>query len=156
MSVGRLPAAIAALLLAFSPFFVGVFPNGFASDATGNSLLTDSPALTLILLAFWLLLRALDRQSPPRFAWAGLALALSILMRFGTLPSVGMLFLLPLTAKQRWKALMACGAGLLVGLSPYLIWSRLRFGTFFLRCKLAGLTLRARRNRSFFTSAIPP
>jgi asparagine N-glycosylation enzyme membrane subunit Stt3 len=44
MSVGRLPAAIAALLLAFSPFFVGVFPNGFASDATGNSLLTDSPA----------------------------------------------------------------------------------------------------------------
>jgi 4-amino-4-deoxy-L-arabinose transferase-like glycosyltransferase len=131
MSVGRLPAAIAALLLAFSPFFVGVFPNGFASDATGNSLLTDSPALTLVLLAFWLLLRALDRQSPPGFAWAGLALALSILMRFGTLPSVGMLFLLPLTAKQRWKALMACGAGLLVGLSPYLIWSRLRFGTFF-------------------------
>jgi 4-amino-4-deoxy-L-arabinose transferase-like glycosyltransferase len=131
MSVGRLPAAIAALLLAFSPFFVGVFPNGFASDATGNSLLTDSPALTLVLLAFWLLLRALDRQSTPRFAWAGLALALSILMRFGTLPSVGMLFLLPLAAKQRWKALMACGAGLLVGLSPYLIWSRLSFGTFF-------------------------
>jgi 4-amino-4-deoxy-L-arabinose transferase-like glycosyltransferase len=131
MSVGRLPAAIAALLLAFSPFFVGVFPNGFASDATGNSLLTDSPALTLVLLAFWLLLRALDRQSTPRFAWAGLALALSILMRFGTLPSVGMLFLLPLAAKQRWKALMACGVGLLVGLSPYLIWSRLIFGAFF-------------------------
>ena len=130
MSVGRLEAAIAALLLAFSPFFVGVFPNGFASDDTGNSLLTDSPALTLVLLAFWLLLRALDRDNIPGFALAGVVLALSILMRFGTLPSVGVLFLLPLAANRRWKALMACGAGLLVGLAPYLIWSRLAFGTF--------------------------
>ena len=131
LSVGRLPATIAALLLAFSPFFVGVFPNGFDSDDTGNSLLTDSPALTLVLLAFWLLLRALHLPSTSHFAWAGLALALSILMRFGSLPTVGLLFLLPLAAKQRWKALMACGAGLLVGLAPYLIWSRLRFGAFF-------------------------
>ncbi len=131
LSVGRLPAAIAALLLAFSPFFVGIFPDGFTSDDTGNSLLTDSPALTLLLLAFWLLLRALDRPSTPRFAWAGLVLALSILMRFGTLPSVGMLFLLPLAANRRWKALIACGAGLLVGLAPYLLWSRLHFGAFF-------------------------
>ncbi len=130
LSVGRLPAAIAALFLAFSPFFVGIFPQGFASDDTGNSLLTDSPALTLLLLAFWLLLRALHRQTSPRFAWAGLVLALSILMRFGTLPSVGVLFLLPLAAKRRWKALIACGAGLLAGLAPYLIWSRLSFGTF--------------------------
>ncbi len=131
LSVGRLPATIAALLLAFSPFFVGVFPDGFASDATGNSLLTDSPALTLVLLAFWLLLRALERESAPRFAWAGLVLALSILMRFGTLPSVGMLFLLPLAAKRRWKALMSCGAGFLVGMVPYLVWSRVNYGAFF-------------------------
>ena len=131
LSVGRMPAVIAALLLAFSPFFVGIFPAGFVSDDTGNSLLTDSPALTLLLLAFWLLLRALNRESSPRFAWAGFVLALSILMRFGSLPSVGMLFVLPLAAKRRWKALMACGAGLLAGLAPYLLWSRLRFGGFF-------------------------
>jgi len=131
LSVGRLPAAIAALLLAFSPFFVGVFPHGFASDDTGNSLLTDSPALTLLLIAFWLLLRALDRPSAPRFAWAGLTLALSILMRFGTLPIVGILLFLPLTAKRGWKALISCGVGLLVGLAPYLLWSRLSFGAFF-------------------------
>jgi hypothetical protein len=42
-----------------------------------------------------------------------------------------MLFVLPLAAKRRWKALMACGAGLLAGLAPYLLWSRLRFGGFF-------------------------
>jgi 4-amino-4-deoxy-L-arabinose transferase-like glycosyltransferase len=131
LSVGRLPAAIAALLLAFSPFFVGIFPEGFLSDDTGNSLLTDSPALTLLLLAFWLLLRALDRQSARRFAWAGFVLALAILMRFGSLPSVGMLLLLPVAAKQRWKALMACGGGLLAGLGPYLLWSRVHFGEFF-------------------------
>jgi 4-amino-4-deoxy-L-arabinose transferase-like glycosyltransferase len=131
LSVGRLAAAIAALLLAFSPFFVGVLPDGFASDDTGNSLLTDSPALTLLLLAFWLLLRALHHQTSPRFAWAGLVLTLSILMRFGTLPSVCVLLLLPLSAKRPWMALIACGAGLVAGLAPYLLWSRLSFGAFF-------------------------
>ena len=67
-----------------------------------------------------------------------------------------MLFLLPLAAKQRWKALMACGAGLLVGLSPYLIWSHLRFGTFFFTLQAGWTHVEARRNRPFFTSAIPP
>jgi 4-amino-4-deoxy-L-arabinose transferase-like glycosyltransferase len=128
---GRLPAAIAALLLAFSPFFIGIFPDGFVSDNTGNSLLTDSPALTFILLALWLLLRALDGESAVRFAGAGLALAATILMRFGSLPSVCILLLLPLAAKRRSKALMACGAGLIIGLAPYLCWSRLHFGSFF-------------------------
>ena len=49
MIVGRAAAAIAALLLAFTPFFVSVFPpvsSGFVSFPTGHSLLTDSPALT--------------------------------------------------------------------------------------------------------------
>jgi 4-amino-4-deoxy-L-arabinose transferase-like glycosyltransferase len=131
LSVGRLPAAISASLLAFSPFFVGVFPVGFVSDDTGNSLLTDSPALTLVSLAFWLLLRALHRETVLRFAWAGFVLALSILMRFGSIPSVGVLFLVPLAAKHRWKAFTACCAGLLAGLAPYLLWSRLSFGGFF-------------------------
>jgi len=68
LSVGRLPAVIAALLLTFSPFFVGVFPAGFVSDDTGNSVPTDSPALTLVSLAFWLMLRALNRETALRFA----------------------------------------------------------------------------------------
>ncbi len=131
LAVGCVPAAIAAVLLAFSPFFVGVFPRGFTSDATGNGLLTDSPALTLVLLAFWLLLRALERQSALRFACGGLALAAAMLMRFGSLPSVGILFLLPLAATRRSRALVACGAGFAIGMAPYLLWSRLRFGGFF-------------------------
>jgi hypothetical protein len=129
--VGALPAAIASLLLAFGPFFVGVFPSGFDSDDTGNSLLTDSPALTLVLLALWLMLRALDVPKLSRFAMAGFAVSLAILMRWGSIPSVGLVCLLPLMATKRWKAIMATAAGLLVGLAPYLLWSRMTYGGFF-------------------------
>lgn len=59
----RAAAALASVLLACLPFFVGVF-----SDATGNTLLSDGPALTLLLLSFWLLLRALHKQTDLRFA----------------------------------------------------------------------------------------
>lgn len=128
--VGRIAAAIASLLLAFSPFFVGVFPAGFVSDNTGNSLLSDSPALTIILLAFWLLLRALHHQSDLRFACAGFVLALAVLMRFASLSSISVLSLLIFGADRWWRAALACGAGFFAGLGPYLFWSRMRYGGF--------------------------
>jgi 4-amino-4-deoxy-L-arabinose transferase-like glycosyltransferase len=128
---GRIPAAIASLLLAFSPFFAGVFPTGFESTATGNSLLTDSPSLTLILLSFWLLLCALRKQTDIRFACAGFVLALAVLMRFASLPSAGVLSLLVFGADLWWRSALAYGAGLFVGIAPYLFWSRLRYGGFF-------------------------
>jgi 4-amino-4-deoxy-L-arabinose transferase-like glycosyltransferase len=131
MIAGRIPAAIAALLLAFSPFFVGVFPTGFVSDDTGNSLLSDSPALTLILLSFWLLLRAIRKQTHLRFACVGFVLALTVLMRFASLSSVGVLSLLVFAADRYWRAALACAAGFAVGIGPYLFWSRLRYGGFF-------------------------
>ena len=127
---GRVPAAIAAMLLAFTPFFVGIFPPGFVSDDTGNSLLSDSPALTLIVLAFWLLLRALRQQTGWRFACAGFVLALAVLMRFASLSSVGVLALLVFLADRWWRAALACGAGMAAGMGPYLCWSRWRYGGF--------------------------
>lgn len=139
---GKLPAFLAALLLAFSPFLVGVFPDaattGFVTDVTGHSLLSDCPALTCILLAYWLLLRALERESahesaresPLRFALAGFALALAILMRFGSLSSVGMLSLLVLLAHRKFPAILATFLGFAAGMGPYLLWSRLTYGTF--------------------------
>jgi Dolichyl-phosphate-mannose-protein mannosyltransferase/Alg9-like mannosyltransferase family len=129
--VGELPSALASLLLAFGPFFVGVFPAGFDSDDTGNSLLTDSPALTLVLLCLWLMLRALENQGLRRFALAGFGLSLAILMRFGSIPSVGILYLLPVIAKERWRALLATSLGLMVGLGPYLLWSQVTYGGYF-------------------------
>jgi 4-amino-4-deoxy-L-arabinose transferase-like glycosyltransferase len=120
MMAGRAAAAMAALLIGFAPFFVN----------EGHSLLTDAPALSLIALSFWLLLRALERQTDARFAAAGFALAMCVLMRFGSLSSVGVLGLLALMADRRARAMAACGAGFLVGLGPYLCWSRVRYGGF--------------------------
>jgi 4-amino-4-deoxy-L-arabinose transferase-like glycosyltransferase len=131
MMVGRVPAVIASLLLAFTPFFVGVFRPGFVSDDTGNSLLSDSPALTLILISFWLLLCALRKQTDLRFACAGFVLALAALMRFASLSSVGVLSLLVLAADRWWRAALACCAGFAAGSGPYLCWSRFRYGGFF-------------------------
>jgi 4-amino-4-deoxy-L-arabinose transferase-like glycosyltransferase len=121
MIIGRPGSAIAAVLLAFLPFFV----------TEGHTLLSDSPALTFILLAFWLLLRALEKPTTQRFGFAGLALAFAVLTRFASGPSVGVLGLLTLRAERRLKALMVCCAGFLIGITPYLVWSRIRWGGFF-------------------------
>jgi MFS family permease len=120
MMGGRLAAVITSLLFGFAPFFV----------KEGHSLLSDAPALSLIALSFWLLLRALERQTEARFAAAGFALASCVLMRFGSLASVGMLSLLVLFADRRVRAMAACGVGFLAGLGPYLCWSRVRYGGF--------------------------
>ncbi|MGD0831921.1 MAG: hypothetical protein ABR907_13315 [Terracidiphilus sp.] len=137
--VGRLAAAIAALLLAFSPFFVGVILPGCGSDNTGNSLLSDCPALTLILLSLWLVLRALkmqwtrkqtDRLTILRFALPGFVMAMAVLMRFASLSSVGMIGLLTLTAERRWKSAATCALGFAAGMIPYLCWSRWSYGGF--------------------------
>lgn len=130
-TLGTSASALATLLLAFGPFFVGVFPTGFESDDTGNSLLTDSPALTLVLLGLWLMLRALEQQRNLRFFLAGFGLSLATLMRFGSLPAVGPIFLLTMLAKDRWKASMATVAGLVAGVAPYLFWSRSTYGDYF-------------------------
>ena len=121
----RAAAALASLLLACLPFFVGVF-----GDATGNTLLSDSPALTLILLSFWLLLRALHKQTDLRFASAGFVLGLAVLMRFPSLASVAVLLPLVHGASRWWRAALACGTGFAAAVGPYLCWSRLRYGGF--------------------------
>ncbi|MGD0735439.1 MAG: glycosyltransferase family 39 protein [Terracidiphilus sp.] len=126
-------AAIAALLLAFGPFFVGACPDGsggIVSNCNGHSLLTDCPALTLILLSFWLLVRAVQRQTDLRFALAGFSMAMAVLMRFGSLSSVGMLALLVFAADRKVRAVVACAAGFVLGIGPYLGWSRLEYGGF--------------------------
>ncbi len=120
--VGRTGAAIAALLLAFAPYFV--------SSQTGNSLLSDSPALTLIVVSFWLLLETVDRDSG---AWSGLGgfvSALAVLMRFASLPTVAILSLLLLCARRWFRAALWFGAGFVLGMGPYLLWSKLRYGGF--------------------------
>ena len=127
-AVGWRAAMLASGLLAVAPFFVGVFPAAFDSDNTGNSLLSDSPALTLITLSFWLLLRAIDKPSFLRFLWGGVALAMCVLMRFGSLSTVAILFCLVLLSSSIWRAAGACFCGIVAGLGPYLAWCWFQFG----------------------------
>lgn len=148
--VGKIAAGIAALLLAFTPYFAGILPDGaggLVRDIGGHSLLADCPAVSLILLSLWLLLRALEKQTDLRFASAGFALALTVLIRFGSLSSVGVLSLLLLAAHRRVRAVLACGAGFAVGVGPYLGWSRLRYG---------GFLATIRQNWSSFLGPVQP
>jgi 4-amino-4-deoxy-L-arabinose transferase-like glycosyltransferase len=132
--VGQSAAAIVALLLAFAPFFVGVCPDGsggFVPNCNGHSLLTDCPALTLTLLSLWLGLRALEKQTALRFLGFGFSLAMVVLMRFGSLSTVGILSLLALAPRGRVKASIAGAIGFVLGMGPYLCWSKLQYGGFF-------------------------
>jgi 4-amino-4-deoxy-L-arabinose transferase-like glycosyltransferase len=120
--MGRTAAAIAALMLAFLPFF--------ASGDVGNSLLSDSPALTLILICFWMLAKAAPGKAERWFAFAGLTGALAVLMRFASLPTVAVLSLLCLRPHRRIAAVLKFGIGFAAGFAPYLLWSRVRYGGF--------------------------
>src|SRR3990170_1584648 len=116
----RTTGLIASLLLAFSPLFAKV----------GNSLLTDHPALSLILVSFSTLLWALRRDSQLGFALAGFFCALAGLMRFTSLITVVIfpLFLLPHANRLRASVLFVLGWT--AGFGPYLVWSRLEYGGF--------------------------
>lgn len=132
--IGRFPAMLAALMLGFSPYMANAFIPGsadFQGDNTGHSLMTDCPALTLVLLAFWLMIRALQVPTAVRFGAAGLALAAAGLMRFGSFSSICILALLPLAAPRRVRSLGMCLAGFLVGVTPYLSWSYRNYGGLF-------------------------
>lgn len=116
--LGRFAAAIAAIMLAFLPFFV----------AAGNSLLSDSPALSLALACFWMLAEGLEAESRLWFLIAGFTGALAVLMRFASLPTIAVLGLLCLRPKSRIAAVIHFAIGLAAGFGPYLVWSRLKYG----------------------------
>ena len=117
---GRAAAVIAALLLGFSPFFV----------QWGNTLLTDCPALTLTVLAFWFVLEA--ATAPDSLFWpalAGFVTGLAGLMHF---PSLMTVLIFPLYLLREGKTLIRVGlfaGGLCLALGPYLLWTWLAYGS---------------------------
>ncbi len=119
---GRNAAIIAVLLLAFSPFFI--------SGNVGNSLLTDSPALTFILLCLWLSVESIEREGAAWGVLAGLAGALAVLTRFASLPTVAIVSLLMLRSKPWLRGVVRFGIGFAAAVVPYLMWSRIRYGGF--------------------------
>lgn len=111
---GRPAALAAAVAMAFSPYFV----------AASHNLLTDMPAVTVILAAMWLFERRRGRDD----FLSGLLFALAILTRY-TSTFFGLYFLLTaLSTPRRWRSLLPFSVAALAGLTPYLVWSWHRFG----------------------------
>lgn len=111
------PAFACALLLGFTPYLV------FAS----HQLLTDMPALTLILAAMWLY----DRPGARWAFAAGVAAGLAILTRYTSGFVMLYFLLLALALPGRWRCLGALLLGAALALAPYLAWNKAAFGGYF-------------------------
>ncbi len=114
---GLLSGLCAAFLLAFGPYFV----------ETSHELLTDMPAVALMLAAMWLF----DKSGPPFALLAGVAYALSIETRFTSL-FLMLYFLLEVAlSPKKFGQLVLLGVAAAASLAPYLIWLKWRYDSFF-------------------------
>jgi len=114
---GLIAGLCAAFLLAFGPYFV----------ETSHELLTDMPAVALMLAAMWLF----DRSGVPCALLAGVACALSIETRFTSL-FLMLYFLLEVAfTPKKLRQLVLFGVGAAASLAPYLIWLKLKYQSFF-------------------------
>ena len=114
---GLVAALFGAFLFAFTPHFV---------DAS-HQLLTDMPALGLMLAAMWLF----DKPGSRFALLAGAVYALAIQTRF---TSLFLIFYFALDAtlppkKMRNLAFLLAGAA--AAITPYLLWVRWNYGSFF-------------------------
>jgi 4-amino-4-deoxy-L-arabinose transferase-like glycosyltransferase len=114
---GLLSGLCAAFLLAFGPYFV----------ETSHELLTDMPALALMLAAMWLF----DKSGAPFALLAGVAYALSIETRFTSLFLVLYFLLEVALSPKKFRQLMLLGVGAATTLAPYLIWLKWKYDSFF-------------------------
>lgn len=114
---GLAPAMFAAFLMAFTPYFVGA----------SHDLLTDMPAVALILMAMWLF----DKPGARFALLSGVASALAVQTRFTSL-FVFVYFVLDaiLSPRRKMRSLALLVAGAVVAMAPYLIWVRWSYGSF--------------------------
>jgi 4-amino-4-deoxy-L-arabinose transferase-like glycosyltransferase len=114
---GVLAGVCAAFLLAFAPYFV----------ETSHELLTDMPAVTLMLAAMWLF----DKSAARYALLAGVGYALAVETRFTSLFLL-LYFLLEVAwAPRSFPRLVLLGIGAAATLAPYLVWLKGRYGSFF-------------------------
>jgi len=113
---GAVSGIAAASLFAFTPYLV----------ETSHELLTDMPAVALMLAAMWLF----DKPGPRFAILAGAAYALAVQTRFTSLFLI-VYFALDASLslkKLRQLAILVVAAG--VTIAPYLIWVRWNYGSF--------------------------
>ena len=114
---GLLSGLCAAFLLAFGPYFV----------ETSHELLTDMPAVALMLAAMWLF----EKRGAPFALLAGVAYALSIETRFTSLFLMLYFFLEVALSAKKFRQLVLLGVGAAASLAPYLIWLKWKYDSFF-------------------------
>lgn len=120
---GPVAAFFGAFLLGFTPYLV---------DAS-HELLTDMPALALMFAAIWLF-----DKSGPRFALlSGLGYALAIQTRFTSLFLFVYFALAATLSPKRMRDLAVLLAGAAAAVTPYLLWVRWNYGSFFFPFSLA-------------------
>ncbi len=113
---GVTAALFAAALFAFMPYLAH----------TSHDLLTDGPALTLMLCAMWLY----DKPGVRFAVLAGVAYSLAIQTRYTSL-FLGLYFLLDtVVAPQKARNFLAWGVAAAAALAPYLLWNQFAFGWF--------------------------
>lgn len=113
---GTTTSAFAAVLLAFTPYVV----------EASHDLLTDGPALTLMLAAMWLF-----EKPGARFALlSGVAYSLAIQTRYTSIFLIVYLVLDAIIAPRKLRQLVLMGVAAAATLAPYLIWIRGTFGSF--------------------------
>ena len=108
---GRRTGALAGLLAAASPpVLIFMVPP-----------MTEPLAISLVLLATWLLVRGLETPRAAAFATAGAALGLGYLTRPATLSLAGALLVGVVFASRRRRALLRPLGGLLLGMAIFVV-----------------------------------
>src|SRR5262245_5857999 len=114
---GPAAAVFAGFLFAFAPYFV----------EASHELLTDVPALALMLAAMWLF----DKPGARYAFLAGAVYALAIQTRYTSLFLVVYFALDAVFPPRKIRSLAFLLAGAAVAIAPYLVWVRWHYGTFF-------------------------
>jgi 4-amino-4-deoxy-L-arabinose transferase-like glycosyltransferase len=120
---GLMAGISAAFLLAFAPYFV----------ETSHELLTDMPAVALMLAAMWLF----DKRGARFGLLAGVAYGLAIETRFTSLFLLLYFLFETALSLKKTRHLLFLGAGAAASLAPYLIWLKWKYGSFFYSFVLA-------------------
>lgn len=111
--------AIAGIITAFSPFLI----------SNSNVILTDVPALSLLVMAFYLLL---FQDNKICNILSGVFLSLAFLMKFTSILIAPVFLLFLIMHKASFKKYILIGGASLLTVLPYLIWAQVHLGNFFL------------------------
>ena len=132
---GLAVALFSAFLFAFTPYFV----------SASHELLTDVPALALMLASMWLF----DKPGARYAFLSGIIYALAIQTRFTSLFLIVYFVLDAILSPKRTRSLAFLLAGAAVAIAPYLVWVRWNYGSFFFPL------VQARRIVTEWTAPVP-